>query len=165
MVIDGRGPIAEIELPSLRVRYHVTAGPPRPRHTPTRVVTWQTVWKGDSLFAGVENDTSRLVRLIDTRSWSTKRTIKGPGSCRLLRDLFLCDGSDGAQHTLAAYGFDGRKRWSQALAGTFWDVRLGRLFAGTPDIVELDPNSGHRIRTLGRMTLWNAELRSWVPSS
>lgn len=163
LVVDASGPIAEIALPSLRVQYHRIPSLPRSRHTPRLAVAWQTAWRGDSLFAGVDNNEKRVVRLIDTNSWSIRKTIREPNSCRALGDVFLCDAVLAGRHTLAAYGFDGQKRWERQLSADFWDVRIGRLFVGAPDIVELDPRTGGKVRDLGRMTLWNAEVRSWLP--
>ncbi len=161
LVIDARGPIAEIDLASLRIRYHDLPGLPRAPRRPRLAVTWQTAWRGNSLFAAVDNHQIRVVRLVDTESWSIKKTIRDPYTCRELRGLFLCSQGQPGQHALAAYGFDGQKHWE--VTADSWDVRVGRLFSGAPDIVELDPLTGRKIRDLGRMTLWNAELRSWSP--
>jgi hypothetical protein len=176
--------IAEVDLRSMRVRYHdvdLPAAPipgARPQMSgsggPQLRRRGALVWLGRGLLgvSGGDEDPVALssgqigillrqhpLQVVDTRAWRLVRTMPVLG-CRPISGVVLC--SKPGLPNLVAYGPRWGVRYRKA---TWWDVQAGRLFVGSGQNLsaELDPRTGARIRRLGTSVLAGSNLLVWQP--
>jgi hypothetical protein len=116
-VIAAQAPIAEVNLRSLRVRYHRLPGLSVP-HLPPAPLRWSgtsgpllvrnrsAVWLRRGLVAvgGYDSfpvrtrssrwlsqrDVTRTIQLVDTRAWRIVRTLRRATACRAVHELLVC---------------------------------------------------------------------------
>jgi hypothetical protein len=118
---------------------------------------------------------SRVLQIVDTRSWRRTRSVHA-SSCRPFRGVVLCyaatggyppDGKDTRGPSLVAYDRRWIRLYEKRSSQLWWDVKAGRLVAGSPEgrhLAQLDPATGRVVRKLEPpIELWPLDLLAWTP--
>ena len=159
-VVDADLSVAEVDLSTLAVRYH---DPPRTLAKASDGPERRAEWLGGGLLAvggadyaaghdaqGRETMTTTPLglRIVDTRAWTARVVDAAAAAFDLAGGLLLVQRD--APHVVAAYGANGRERWSVSLGDREW-LDVEGAYAYVCDNLELrrvvDARTGRTLRT------------------